>query len=212
MPRYERVNPAKDLHAFPRTPPIRRVRPKQTKDQRGTGSAAQRSISLDDGTVTTPAALAIIQALIPLGLRAVEEALLAEVQRLAGPRYARNDDRPGGARSRAPPFSPTRRCRSPCPVSGIVRRSARCRWRHTPHSRHRAHPTYGDAKRALDRLSHELRVLNESAAASLAEGLEETLTLHRLQVFPELGVSFRSSHLIERVMARLGATTHRVTR
>ena len=55
-------------------------------------------------------------------------------------------------------------------------------------------------------------MLNESAAASLAEGLEETLTLHRLQVFPELGVSFRSSHLIERVMARLGATTHRVTR
>jgi len=42
-----------------------------------------------------------------------------------------------------------------------------------------AHPTYGDAKRALDRLSHELRVLNESAAASVAEGLEETLTLHR---------------------------------
>ena len=55
-------------------------------------------------------------------------------------------------------------------------------------------------------------MLNESAAASLAEGLGETLTLHRLQVFPELGVSFRSSHLIERVMARLGATTHRVTR
>lgn len=77
---------------------MRRVRLKQTKDQRGTGSAAQRSISLDDGTVTTPAALAIMQAVIPPGLRAVEEALLAEVQRLAGPRYARNDDRPAVVR------------------------------------------------------------------------------------------------------------------
>ena len=74
------------------------------------------------------------------------------------------------------------------------------------------HATYGDAKRALDRLHGELRVLNESAAASLAEGLEETLTLHRLKVVSELGVSFRSTNLIESVMARLEAKTHRVTR
>ena len=45
--------------------------------------------------------------------------------------------------------------------------------------------------------------MNESAAASLAEGLEETLTLHRLNVFPELGVSFKTTNLIESVMARL---------
>ena len=57
-----------------------------------------------------------------------------------------------------------------------------------------------------------LRVLNESAAASLAEGLDETLTLHRLKVFAELGVSFRTTNLIESVMARLEAKTHRVTR
>jgi hypothetical protein len=50
------------------------------------------------------------------------------------------------------------------------------------------------------------------AAASLAEGLEETLTLHRLGVFPELGVSFKTTNLIESVMARLEAKTHRVTR
>src|ERR1035437_8700714 len=48
---------------------------------------------LDDGTVTTPVTLVMIQALIPLGLRAVEDALLAEVQALAGPRYARDDER-----------------------------------------------------------------------------------------------------------------------
>lgn len=36
----------------------------------------------------------MIQALIPLGLRAAEEALQAEVTALAGPRYARDDARP----------------------------------------------------------------------------------------------------------------------
>ena len=75
-----------------------------------------------------------------------------------------------------------------------------------------AQPTHGDAQRALDRLVQELRVINESAAASLAEGLEETLTLHRLNVFVELGVSFRSTNLIESVMARIEAKTRRVTR
>ena len=84
---------------------MRRVRRKQTKNQRRAVSVAQQSIPLDDGTVTTPAALAIIQALIPLGLRAVEEALLAEVQRLAGPRYARDDDRPAMVRWGAQPGS-----------------------------------------------------------------------------------------------------------
>ena len=68
-----------------------------------------------------------------------------------------------------------------------------------------AHPTYAEAKRALDRLHRELRLRNESAAASLAEGLEETLTLHRLGVFPALGVSFKTTNLIESVMARLEA-------
>lgn len=75
-----------------------------------------------------------------------------------------------------------------------------------------AHPSYADAKRALARLVRELHVVNESAAASLEEGLEETLTLHRLGVFPELGVSFKTTNLIESVMSRLEARTHRVTR
>ncbi|MEO6877594.1 MAG: transposase [Gemmatimonadaceae bacterium] len=75
-----------------------------------------------------------------------------------------------------------------------------------------AHPTYADAKRALHRLVSELRLRNESAAASLEEGLEETLTLHRLGVFPELGTSFKTTNLIESVMARLEAKTERVDR
>ena len=70
---------------------MRRVRRKTTKNQPPRASAVQHAIPLDDGTVATPAALAMIRALIPLGLKAVEEALLVEVTALAGPRYARDD-------------------------------------------------------------------------------------------------------------------------
>jgi transposase-like protein len=75
-----------------------------------------------------------------------------------------------------------------------------------------AHATYADAKRALQRLSRELAVINESAARSLEEGVEETLTLHRLGVFPELGTSFKTTNLLESVMARVEAKTARVDR
>jgi hypothetical protein len=40
---------------------------------------------------------------------------------------------------------------------------------------------------------------------SLAEGLEKTLTLYRLGVFPELGTSFKTTNLLESVMARVEA-------
>ena len=54
----------------------------------------QLTVPLDDGTL----ALAMIQALIPLGLRAVEDALQQEVATLAGPRHARGDGHAGIAR------------------------------------------------------------------------------------------------------------------
>jgi transposase-like protein len=348
---------------------------------------------LDDGTVTTPAALAVIQALIPLGLKAVEEALVAEVHALAGPRHARDDGRPDVVRwgaqrgsiyladQKLPINVPRVRDRgAQCEVplatyaalqapraqdTGLfrrvlgglscrdyeaaaeavpeafglarssvsrrfIRRSAnelthlqerrldnaewlvlvldgktfagdqlvialgvtargekrilglvqtasenkrviscflrqlgergfpldqqilvvldgakglraavrevfgdvpvqRCQWhkrenvvsylskQNQPVWRRKlqeayAHPTYTDAKRALERLYRELRLVNESAAASLAEGLEETLTLHRLNVFPELGMSFKTTNLLESVMSRVEARTWRVTR
>jgi putative transposase len=74
------------------------------------------------------------------------------------------------------------------------------------------HASYADAKRALDRLYRELKLRNESAARSLAEGLEETLTLHRLNVFPELGTSFKTTNLIENVMRGVEQRTRRVGR
>ena len=75
-----------------------------------------------------------------------------------------------------------------------------------------AHPRYADAERALQALVKDLAKLNESAARSLEEGLEETLTLHRLDVFVELGTSAKTTNLIESVMARVDAKTRRVGR
>ena len=57
-----------------------------------------------------------------------------------------------------------------------------------------------------------LRDGGEYSAASLAEHLKETLTIHRLHVFPELGVSLKTTNLIDSVMARLESKTNHVTR
>lgn len=372
---------------------MRRVRQKAVKNQRRSAPDGQQAIPLDDGTVTTPAALALIRALIPLGLKAVEEALVAEVNALAGPRYAREDQRPGVVRwgsqggsiyladQKLPVIVPRvrdRAARCEVPLSmytalqtprahdmglfrkvlgglscreyeaaaeavpeafglakstvsrrfirasaielrrlqerrlddaewlvlvldgksfagdqlvialgvtatgekrilGLVQTASenkrviaaflrelgergfpldqpllavldgakglraavrdvfgdipvqRCQWhkrenvvsylakQDQPAWRRKlqaayGHATHADAARALDRLHQQLRVVNESAAASLEEGLDETLTLHRLNVYAQLGVSFKTTNLIESVMARLEAKTRRVTR
>jgi transposase-like protein len=73
-----------------------------------------------------------------------------------------------------------------------------------------AQPTYAKAKQALIRLAAELRTRNASAAASLDEGLEETLTVHRLDVPPALRPSLTTTNLIESVMARVEAKTERI--
>jgi putative transposase len=56
---------------------------------------------------------------------------------------------------------------------------------------------YGDAKRALERLHRELMDINPSAARSLEEGLEETLTVHRLRVPEQLRRTLTSTNVIE---------------
>lgn len=56
---------------------------------------------------------------------------------------------------------------------------------------------YVDAKRALDGLLHQLMHLNPSAARSLEEGLEETLTVHRLRVPHKLREKLASTNIIE---------------
>ena len=56
---------------------------------------------------------------------------------------------------------------------------------------------YVDAKRALERLHRELMELNPSAARSLEEGMEETLTVHRLRVPSQLRRTLASTNVIE---------------
>jgi hypothetical protein len=71
-------------------------------------------------------------------------------------------------------------------------------------------PTYAEARTALGQLRQELRGLNVSAVASLDEGLEETLTLHRLGLFPTLGVSLKTTNCLESLNAQLGQLTDKV--
>ena len=56
---------------------------------------------------------------------------------------------------------------------------------------------HGAAKLVLTQLHRELMDLNPSAARSLAEGLEETLTVHRLRVPPQLRKTLACTNIIE---------------
>lgn len=73
-------------------------------------------------------------------------------------------------------------------------------------------PTHDRAKARLLALKRELRLINENAAASLEEGFEETLTLHRLGLFGKLGASFKTTNCIENVNHELARHTDRVDR
>ncbi len=72
--------------------------------------------------------------------------------------------------------------------------------------------SYADARAALLRIRQELRTVNRSAAASLDEGLEETLTLHRLGLFDVLGVSLKTTNCLESLLAQVGQLTDKVDR
>ena len=72
--------------------------------------------------------------------------------------------------------------------------------------------TYDEAKAALNALKPGLKLMNQSALRSLEEGLEETLTLHRLGLMPMLKDSFRSTNCIENVNSLIEQLTHNVRR
>ena len=112
-------------------------------------------------------------------------------------------------------------------VFGAAALLQRCQWHKRENvldylpERHRAtlrrklqaayeHPTYEAAKRALGKVRAELLLLNASAAASLDEGLEETLTLHRLGVFRELGTSLKTTNALESIHARVESRVAKV--
>lgn len=75
-----------------------------------------------------------------------------------------------------------------------------------------AQTTYKEAKAALMQLHQELEEFNASAANSLLEGLEETLTIHHLGLSPELAKNLSTTNCIEGVMSQLGSYTDKVDR
>jgi transposase-like protein len=118
-------------------------------------------------------------------------------------------------------------CAAVAEVFGTVAQVQRCQWhkrenvvRHLPRGEQATwrrklqaaygKSTYAPARAALRRLEAQLKLVNLSAAKSLAEGLEETLTLHRLGLFAELGVSFKTTNPLESIMAQVEHRTGKV--
>ena len=73
-------------------------------------------------------------------------------------------------------------------------------------------PTYQAAKERLTDLHADLEQINRRAASSLREGLEETLTLHRLGLFEELGRSLLAANCIENLNGQVEDYTGNVKR
>lgn len=66
------------------------------------------------------------------------------------------------------------------------------------------HETEDEVRAALRPIESELALVNQSAAASLKEGLDETLTLYRLGLMPYLKQSFRTTNCIESLNSQIG--------
>ena len=73
-------------------------------------------------------------------------------------------------------------------------------------------PTHERAKERLLELRAELEQINRNAARSLEEGLEETLTLHRLGLFDELGRSLKTTNCIENLNGQVDRRLDKVKR
>ncbi|HSB30910.1 MAG TPA: IS256 family transposase [Candidatus Sulfobium mesophilum] len=71
---------------------------------------------------------------------------------------------------------------------------------------------YGDAKKSLELTVRYLEKLNPSAAASLKEGLEETLTVHKLRVTGLLRKTLQTTNPIESCFSVSRTITGRVKR
>jgi putative transposase len=71
---------------------------------------------------------------------------------------------------------------------------------------------YAEAKAELEKLFRQLERINPSAARSLEEGLEETLTVHRLGVGPLLRLSLATTNPIDSCFSTVEEVTRRVKR
>ena len=72
-------------------------------------------------------------------------------------------------------------------------------------------PTYDEAKTELKAIRRDLEERNLSAVGSLGEGFEETLTLHRLGLFPLLGISLKTTNCLESIFSQVERRTGRVS-
>lgn len=72
--------------------------------------------------------------------------------------------------------------------------------------------SYEEAMKALEKVVRKLESLSPGAAASLREGLEETLTLHRIEVPIPLRRILRSTNPIENIFARTRELARNVKR
>ena len=71
---------------------------------------------------------------------------------------------------------------------------------------------HDDARKELDSIIRELDRINQSAANSLREGLEETLTVHQLELPDILRKHFSSTNLIESAFSQGVSVMHNVKR
>jgi transposase-like protein len=71
---------------------------------------------------------------------------------------------------------------------------------------------YADAKKGLEALLRQLMDLNPSAARSLEEGLEDTLTVHRLRLPIKLRRTLSSTNLIESAFSTVETVCRNVKR
>lgn len=71
-------------------------------------------------------------------------------------------------------------------------------------------PDYVTAKARLMEIKDELRRINDSAVKSLEEGLEETLTLHRLGVYEHFRGTLATTNSIESLNSMLGQYFRRI--
>jgi len=83
-------------------------------------------------------------------------------------------------------------------VVGYVSRSEQP-WMRKRLQRAYERPTHEEARKALLKIREDLEARNQSAVASLDEGFEETLTLHRLGLFSVLGRSFKTTNCLESI-------------
>ena len=73
-------------------------------------------------------------------------------------------------------------------------------------------PLLKEALDAFKPIQKELEDMNQSAEASLKEGFEETLTLHRLEMFAKIGISLKTSNCLESINSSIERNCGKITR